>query len=669
MMLGLRGLLKGGREPDPQSLQAKADQAFATSDLGLAVTLTRELADGGDPAAMHRMGEVFEHGLGVLQDFAQALEYYEKAADAGHIESWSSLGDFYLTGRGNIDEASDKGVSSTGARKLMRLLSVQPDHARAVHWNKRAADAGVSVAQARLGLQYVYGLGLERDVAEAERLFLAAAEKGELLAQRGLGMLYASDEGEEARYPLAERWFRAASDAGDHSASGALAMLIIHGHAGNGRHEEAFRLMSKAAEAGHVEAMLILGSLYRDGLGTARDLSAAETWFRRASVRGSRNAMLSLGFLLIEALEPKDYISGASVFREAAEQGDPVGQYVLGRLYLNGFGVPQDDEKAVDWISRATEQGLLPAVEALAALYAGGRGVVQDRRKAIELFEEAVQLGSVDGLYHKAMLLLSQDNANAEAGATQAVTNNAAIVALLEESVTRGSAAAALQLGIVHAEGLLVPQDYASAARWYRCAVELGSSDGLFNLAFLKLRGLDTDPADSRTGAELLEQAANAGNRSALWALHNIYAGDEYGMRHEALAEKWLVEAARSGSGSAAVRLADMLGKEGGGKPVGTDEVLKLLQAAADAGETEAHVKLGLMLAEGRHVTQNEEVAFRLMHRAAEAGHAFAQAWLGDVLYTGQGVIKDVAQAIKWYECASEQGHEGATRRLRVIID
>jgi hypothetical protein len=585
MLDGLRDLFKGRDKSDAVSQQAKADKAFIDGDLGLAIALTRELADESDPAALHRMGEVFEHGLGVLQDFGRALDYYERAAAAGHIESWASLGDFYLTGRGNIDETSDKGDGATGARRLMQMLSVQPDHIKAAHWNKRAAAAGLASAQARLGLQYVYGLGMELDKQQAEQLFLAAAEKGEPLAQRGLGMLYASDEGGKARYPLAERWFRAASDAGDHGASAALAMLIIHGYVEKGTHEDAFSLMSEAAEAGHVEAMLILGSLYRDGLGTARDLSAAETWFRRASVRGNRNAMLSLGFLLIEAIEPRDYISGASVFREAAEQGDPVGQYALGRLYLGGLGVPQDDAKAYGWLAQAADKDLLPAVETLAALTAGGRGAEQNTANAIALFEKAARLGSVDALYHKAMLML-------EAG-----SDDLQIPALLEEAASRGSHAAYIQLGILHAG----QEDYARAAMCYLKGAQLGSADGLFNLAFLRLRGLDPDPADNRSGIALLESAAGQGHRSSLWALHNIHAGDEYGLHNNALAEMWLIAAARQGSAAAAVRLAERLVEDGVSGELSADEVATLLMNPAQARNAEAQVKI-LTWLEGRTV-------------------------------------------------------------------
>mgnify|MGYP001557330967 FL=1 len=190
-----------------------------------------------------------------------------------------------------------------------------------------------------------------------------------------------------------------------------------------------------------------------------------------------------------------------------------------------------------------------------------------------------------------------------------------------------GSAAACLQLGVMHAPGEGVEQDYALAAHWYGRAAELGSSDGLFNLAFLRLRGLDPAPGDERDGIALLEEAAACGNRAAMWALHNVHREGTYGNRDEARANRWL-------------------------------------RAAAEQGETEAQVRLALMLREGTLIPLEGETAFGLMHAAAGAGHPFAQAWMGDVLATGDGVERDDALARAWYEKAAAQGYHGASIML-----
>ena len=58
--------------------------------------------------------------------------------------------------------------------------------------------------------------------------------------------------------------------------------------------------------------------------------------------------------------------------RVRAEQGDAKAQYILGRMYENGQGVPQDYKEAVKWYRRSAEQGHSKAQFNLALRYANG---------------------------------------------------------------------------------------------------------------------------------------------------------------------------------------------------------------------------------------------------------------------------------------------------------
>ena len=44
-------------------------------------------------------------------------------------------------------------------------------------------------------------------------------------------------------------------------------------------------------------------------------------------------------------------------YTEAAEQGNAVAQFTLGKCYFYGEGVEQDKQNAVEWYTRAAEQG------------------------------------------------------------------------------------------------------------------------------------------------------------------------------------------------------------------------------------------------------------------------------------------------------------------------
>ncbi len=53
----------------------------------------------------------------------------------------------------------------------------------------------------------------------------------------------------------------------------------------------------------------------------------------------------------------KSYFEMSGYMRMAAERGNPYAQYLLGKLYLSGDGVPQDKDAAYDWFQKAQAQG------------------------------------------------------------------------------------------------------------------------------------------------------------------------------------------------------------------------------------------------------------------------------------------------------------------------
>lgn len=63
-----------------------------------------------------------------------------------------------------------------------------------------------------------------------------------------------------------------------------------------------------------------------------------------------------------------DYAAAAAAFQSAAEAGEPESQYMMGRLYSLGDGVPRDFVQAWLWFDRAARRGHAEAAQARAAL-------------------------------------------------------------------------------------------------------------------------------------------------------------------------------------------------------------------------------------------------------------------------------------------------------------
>jgi TPR repeat protein len=102
-------------------------------------------------------------------------------------------------------------------------------------------------------------------------------------------------------------------------------------------------------------------------------------------------AGISLVLLLVNA--PLAQIQDIDLLKEAAEQGDAYAQGLLGTMYENGRGVPQDYQEAAKWYRKAAEQGNAGAQSMLGWMYEGGKGVPRDYREAAMWFRKAAEQG------------------------------------------------------------------------------------------------------------------------------------------------------------------------------------------------------------------------------------------------------------------------------------
>jgi TPR repeat protein len=82
-------------------------------------------------------------------------------------------------------------------------------------------------------------------------------------------------------------------------------------------------------------------------------------------------------------------------FRLAAEQGYVGTQYILGRMYDDGDGVPKNDAEAVKWYGLAAEQGYADAQLSLGFMYAEGEGVPANYVEAYKWWALSAAQGNV----------------------------------------------------------------------------------------------------------------------------------------------------------------------------------------------------------------------------------------------------------------------------------
>lgn len=91
-----------------------------------------------------------------------------------------------------------------------------------------------------------------------------------------------------------------------------------------------------------------------------------------------------------------DYETALTEWQPLADAGDADGQFGLGLLYANGFGVDLDDVQALHWYGLAAGQGHAQAQYNLAVMHANGWGVPQSDTEAFRWYILAAEQGVVE---------------------------------------------------------------------------------------------------------------------------------------------------------------------------------------------------------------------------------------------------------------------------------
>jgi TPR repeat protein len=120
----------------------------------------------------------------------------------------------------------------------------------------------------------------------------------------------------------------------------------------------------------------------------------AATWVEAAATCGMPAAQVRLGRLLLEGRGvPKDERAAFACFLCAADSGDVDARNMLGRCYENGWGTTPDFPRAAEHYRIAAEAGYAWSQYNLGHLYLNGTGVVRDRAQAFVWYMRAASQG------------------------------------------------------------------------------------------------------------------------------------------------------------------------------------------------------------------------------------------------------------------------------------
>jgi uncharacterized protein len=267
------------------------------------------------PEALQKAQEAAQAG-----DFTKALALLEAEAAKGSGEAANAVGELKMGGRAGKSTPAD-----------------------AMKWFQKAADAGFAQGHFNLGrLLHVGAPDVPRDDDRAKFHMQQAAEGGFAPAQVQLGkLLEASVDllGRDPDWKEPRTWFEKAAAQGNIDGQLALVRYLDEGMGGPRDSQRATELCIQAAKAGSPVAMNEIGVRYQKGLGMRQDSVAAVGWFTLASQHGLPAAMVNLGNcyergngLVI------NYNKAGEYYAAAAKANHPIGQYLLGQMFEEGRG-------------------------------------------------------------------------------------------------------------------------------------------------------------------------------------------------------------------------------------------------------------------------------------------------------------------------------------------
>lgn len=265
---------------------------------------------------------------------AKAVGYF---LEAGKLENADAL--FFLSihqqNNDNLKEATQAAKRSlelgNEAAKI-KLGEIQEDEKlmkEGFNALKKKVDSGDMHYANSLGYAYEFGIGTSLNIKEAMKYYEMAAKQNNALGMTNLADLYIQEDKLKKAKPLLVK----AAEKEHGYAQYLLAMNFFYYKQENNK--EALYWLEKSASNDEPEALYQLGLYYAE----KADLAKAIKYYQRAAELNNAEAALELYY-----------------------------------IYGEGFGVEQDEDKALFFLKKAAESGNQEVLDELAAMALSGQG-------------------------------------------------------------------------------------------------------------------------------------------------------------------------------------------------------------------------------------------------------------------------------------------------------
>ena len=529
------------------ALQCECTPSDTGADFTTAFDIYQNAASAGDPMALFKVAQYFEHGNGVDQDFEEAFKMCRIAANAGNVRAMTSLGRYYEYGIGtdiSIPDAihyyemaaAEKNIPAQYA--LRRLV---PDHPmqKTLQLYSEVFDKVVDALSERYPREKILYANHPANAKDPESLLIC----GILSNAVKRFCAYA--------YDFAFESFYKAACAGIPEALWYTADYFMAGKYALRNQKFAFELFRRAADQDYTPALWALGFFYELGLFVDADIKKAVEYYQTAADRGYNPAKVTLAIMYETGIyfdadfeKANEYYAAVDEDRSLLEPwaeidksfvainiSDDVLQY---RIYRYEEIRSMDSSKFFGSYSRLSDLGNVYAMYRLAHMYEEGTSKSTKRPdRAFYYYKKAAELGyapakaDFDRFCSENPTVVARYYASADS--TESNTEKA--FELYRTAAESGNASAMLHTAKCYYEGIGTEKDEALAYHWACRAKHAGQH---VSLEFG--RHIITYP-DEIQESELISYLGK--NRSHPWALYALGCCVETGFcidKDEALA-------------------------------------------------------------------------------------------------------------------------------------
>lgn len=623
-------------------------------DIKKGVAIYETLSSDGDSHADYMLGRLYGRGP-IEQDAEKAMQYYLKAAEAGHPDAQYSVGCIYndgLLGEVNKEEASKwfELAAEKNQRDALCLiafsyiqdssietlrasnLNYRQDTEKGFDYLMKAAKLNQPLALYVLAKCYHEGKYVEQDNEKAFTCLQNSIQSEAMTDNVTLmGDFYRDGIGIEQNYEAAVHHYQWSVDNGDTNAMLSLSNMYADGLGVEKNEELAVELRQRCKETfnwqlygimpldyakeqakeGDEEAMYQLGQRYQNGNGVEQNIEIASDWWHKAATKGYVPACHDLGIYYV--FTKHDLEKGLKWLAKSASADYVLSYRALGDIYLNGWGVESDIEKGIAYLTKAAENNHEDTQLRLAGVYHDGEYVDKDFSKAKYWFEKYLEHDSAEANYRMGRCLF---------------------------------------------EGDMYEQNYHQALEYFTKAVKEGCHDASPYYINMLWYGNNVDKNQEAVLATYKE-LAEKNDEVATYYLYKLYIDDQFDGKNVETAISYLQKSADMGYDEALKEIGLQYAEDG---IFETDlkKANEYFSLAAEKGNTVAMVNLAISYQIGREVEKDISKALELYVRAAEAGDRYAAREAGRIYLIGEDKVIDVNydKAIQFLQAPAEEDSE-----------